>query len=258
MQFLFSNLPDIPSKLLSTFVILNYSTDMKQIIAMGGGGFSMEPNNLLLDRYVLTQTAKPRPRVCFVGTASGDAISYIERFYSSFRTLDCEPSHLSVFNGPVGNWRDFVLSKDVIYVGGGNTRNLLALWRDWGLDRVMREAWESGIVLAGVSAGSICWFEEGVTDSVPGPLTPLRCLGFLKGSNCPHYDGESNRRPSYHALLRAKEIEPGIACDDGAALHFVGDQLHRIVSSRPAARAYRLTVAGDSVEETVLIPDYLG
>jgi len=98
---------------------------------MGGGGFSMEPDNLLLDRYVLAQTGKPRPRVSFVGTASGDSIGYIERFLASFRTLNCEPSYLSVFNGPLGDWREYVLSKDVIYVGGGNTRNLLVLWREW-------------------------------------------------------------------------------------------------------------------------------
>src|SRR5579884_3625897 len=118
---------------------------MKHIIAMGGGGFSMEPDNLLLDRYVIQQTGKMRPRVCFVPTASGDSVNYIEKFYAAFRVLDCEPSYLSVFNGPAGDWRDFLLSKDVIYVGGGNTRNLLVLWREWGVDKIIREAWESGI-----------------------------------------------------------------------------------------------------------------
>src|SRR5262249_50723697 len=110
---------------------------MKQIIAMGGGGFSMEPDNLSLDRYVLDQSGKPRPRVCFVPTASGDSVDYIQRFLTAFRGLDCEPCCLSVFSGPVGSWRDYVLSQDVIYVGGGNTKNLLALWREWGLDRIM-------------------------------------------------------------------------------------------------------------------------
>lgn len=231
---------------------------MKQIIAMGGGGFSMEPDNLLLDRYVLAQSAKPRPRVCFVPSASGDSVDYIQRFLKAFGTLDCEPSYLSVFNGPVGNWRDYVLSKDVIYVGGGNTKNLLALWRDWGLDYIMREAWNRGIILAGVSAGSICWFDEGVTDSVPGDLTRLSCLGFLKGSNCPHYDGEGNRRPSYRRLLQARQIGPGTACDDGVALHYRDQVLHRVISSRPNARAYQLTVEGDRVRETEVKPDYLG
>jgi len=225
---------------------------------MGGGGFSMEPDNLLLDRYVLEQSGKSRPRVCFVPTASGDSVGYIERFYAALRTLDCEPSYLSVFNGPTSDWRGYVLSKDVIYVGGGNTRNLLVLWRDWGLDTIVREAWEKGIVLAGISAGSICWFEEGVTDSIPGLLTPLQCLGFLKGSNCPHYDGEVNRRPSYHRLLKERQIGPGIACDDGVALHYKDGELHRIISSRPNARAYSLAIAGDAVRETELVPDFLG
>ena len=218
----------------------------------------MEPDNLLLDRYVLAQSAKARPRVCFVPTASGDSVDYIQRFLKAFRTLDCEPSYLSVFNGPVGDWRDFVLSKDVIYVGGGNTRNLLTLWRDWGLDAIMHEAWTHEIVLAGVSAGSICWFEEGVTDSVPGDLTALKCLGFLKGSNCPHYDGEANRRPSYRRLLESKQIGSGTACDDGVGLHYRDQELHRIISSRPNARAYRLDVDGHHVQETELTPDYLG
>jgi dipeptidase E len=231
---------------------------MRQIIAMGGGGFSMEPDNLLLDRYILNQTGKARPRVCFVPTASGDSAAYIERFYHAFQTLDCDPSHLSVFDGPVGDWRDYVLSKDVIYVGGGNTRNLLTLWRDWTLDRTMRAAWEQGTVMAGISAGSICWFEDGLTDSVPGTLTPLRCLGFLKGSNCPHYDGESQRRPFFQRFVSSGQISPGIACDDGVALHFINDNLHRIVSSRRSARAYRLTVEGNAANEQELLPEYLG
>jgi dipeptidase E len=213
----------------------------------------MEPENLALDRYVLAQTGKPRPKVCFVATASGDSVDYIKRFLTTFRTLECEPSYLSVFSGPVGDWREFVLSKDAIYVGGGNTKNLLALWREWQLDAIMREAWERGIVLAGVSAGSICWFEEGVTDSIPGPLTPLKCLGFLKGSNCPHYDGEPLRRPSYQSMLRDGRMGPGYACDDGVALHYVGEKLHRIVSSRPQARAYTVDREG----EKELIPEYL-
>lgn len=225
---------------------------------MGGGGFSQEPENLALDQYILSQTAKARPKVCFVGTASGDSVDYIRRFYQAFRGLDCEPSHFAVYSGPIGDWRDYILSKDVIYVGGGNTRNMLALWREWNLDAVLREALEEGIVLAGVSAGSICWFEEGVTDSIPGSLTPMKCLGFLGGSNCPHYDGEPGRRPSYHELLQSKLIGSGLACDDGVALHYVDGNLRQIVSSRENARAYRLTREGSAVSEAVLVPTFLG
>ena len=229
---------------------------VKQIIAMGG--YPEDRKNVLLDRYILAQSPKPRPRICFVPTASGDSAEYVERYYSRYRTFDCVPSHLSVFAGPVGDWRDYLLSNDVILVGGGNTRNMLTLWREWKIDKIMREAWEMGIVLAGVSAGAICWFEQGVTDSIPGDLTPLACLGFLKGSNCPHFDGEPMRRPSYHRLLATGQIIPGIACDDAAAAHFVDGTLHRIVCSVPTAKAYRLALNGTTVVETPMPGDYLG
>ena len=229
-----------------------------QIVAMGGGGFSMEPENLALDHYVLGLVGRSAPRVCFVPTASGDAKDYVDRFYAAFERLPCVPAHLSLFAPPTDDLRSFVGEQDVVYVGGGNTRNLLLLWREWGLDQVLREAWEQGKVLAGISAGSICWFEEGVTDSWPGRLSPLPCLGFLPGSNCPHYDGESERRPAYHRLLAAGLIGDGYAADDGVALHFIGTRLERIVSSRPQAKAYRVERRGERVIETPLDPVYLG
>ena len=207
----------------------------RHIVAMGGGGFSMESENPLLDRYVLRLARRPRPRVCFVPTASGDAQGYIDRFYAAFSEQACEATHLSLFKLPTADLRGFVLAQDMIYVGGGNTWSMLALWREWGLDRALNEAWEHGVVLAGLSAGSICWFEQGVTDSVPGALTALPCLGLLPGSNCPHYDGEPERRPAYRRLVATGEISPGYAADDGAALHFVGTTLARVVTSRPGA-----------------------
>ena len=225
---------------------------MKQIVAMGGGGFSMEPDNLALDRYVLQQTGKPVPAVCFLPTASGDADGYIVNFYSAFTKLDCQPSHLSLFRLPTADLKSFILEKDVIYVGGGNTRSMLILWREWGLDHILREAWDRGIVLAGLSAGAICWFEQGVTDAVPGRLGPLTCLGFLPGSCCPHYDGETERRPAYRRLLSQGEILPGFGVDDGAALHFVGQELKCVVSSRPKARAYVVDKTADGVKEQSL------
>jgi peptidase E len=221
---------------------------------MGGGGFSEEPDNPALDRYVLGLVERERPRVCFLGTASGDAQSYLDRFYGAFLALDCRPTHLSLFKPSTADFRSFLLDQDVIYVGGGNTKSMLALWREWGVDAILREAWRAGIVLAGVSAGSICWFEHGITDSIPGTLTPLRCLGFLPGSNCPHYDVEVERRPAFHRLLAAGLIGDGFAADDGVALHFVGTRLARIVSSRPTAQAYRLERRGGSVTEESLAP----
>jgi peptidase E len=225
---------------------------MKQIIAMGGGGFSMEPDNLALDRYVLMQARKTRPTVCFLPTASGDADNYIVKFYEAFGTLECQPSHLSLFRAPTADLQTFLLEKDILYVGGGNTRNMLALWREWGFDDHLRTAWERGVLLAGLSAGAICWFEQGVTDSVPGELRVLNGLGFLEGSCCPHYDGEADRRPAYHRMLLEGEISPGFGVDDGVALHFVDEALQSVVSSRPEARAYKLKVVGNKVQEQVL------
>ncbi|RNA66602.1 peptidase E [Alteribacter keqinensis] len=228
---------------------------MKQIIAMGGGGFSMEPNNPLLDNYILKQALSDKPKVCFVPTASGDAEGYIERFYKSFMKLNCEPSHLSLFKPPAEDLKAFILDKDIVYVGGGNTKNLLALWKEWGLEQILHEAWEKGVILVGLSAGSICWFEEGVTDSFGSKLAPLKCLGFLKGSNCPHYDGEAERQPAYRHFVDSEQIKGGYATDDGVALHFIGKDLHRVVSSRRNARAYSLSVGGG---ETPLTTEYLG
>lgn len=226
---------------------------------MGGGGFSMEPENLALDRYLLDLVDRPQPRVCFMPTASGDADSYIVRFYTSFTTLPCQPTHLSLFDtGNRPDHRSVLLSQDIIYVGGGNTRSMLAVWREWEIDAILREAWQQGIVLAGISAGSLCWFAEGVTDSVPGRLTPMRGLGLLPGSNCPHFDGEAERRPAYHHLVADGSITAGYAADDGAALHFVGDRLLQVVTSRPEAKAYRVDRHGESAVETPLPVTYLG
>ncbi|WP_223067375.1 Type 1 glutamine amidotransferase-like domain-containing protein [Paenibacillus caui] len=232
---------------------------MKQIIAMGGGGFSMEPENPLLDQYILKQASSRKPKVCFVPTASGDSEGYINGFYKAFDQLECIPSHLSLLKPPTGDLEDFVLDKDIIYVGGGNTRNLLILWKEWKLDTYLRRAWENQTVLAGISAGSICWFEQGVTDSIPGQLTKLDCLGFLSGSNCPHYDGEADRRASYHQLMKSNEVISGKAADDGVAFHFADQEVYRVVSSRPSARAYQVEKMIDGeIQETEIVPVYLG
>ncbi|MEH6989733.1 peptidase E [Cytobacillus firmus] len=230
---------------------------MRQIIALGGGGFSMEPENPLLDEYILRQSGKGNPQVCYVPTATGDSDICIKWFYDFFEKQKCQPSHLSLFKPPTRDIEGFILDKDIIYVGGGNTKNLLALWKEWGLDKILRKAWESGIVLAGISAGSICWFEEGVTDSYGDKLEPLTCLGFLKGSNCPHYDGEAERRPAYHELLASDKIKPGIAADDGVAIHFIEEEVSRIVSSRPDAKAYKVYFDKE-VKEIELKTEYLG
>ena len=222
----------------------------QHIIALGGGGFSVG-KSLAVDRYVLRQARRARPRVAFVGTASGDAESYVTRFMDAFAGLDCEPTHLPFFRR-TPELRDFVLEQDVIYVGGGNTRSMLAVWSEWGLPELLREAWQAGSVLAGISAGAICWFGQGVTDSGADALDAIDGLGLLTGSCCPHYDGEPDRRPGYRAMLESGKIAPGFAIDDEAALHFVGGDLLQVVCTKSGSTAYRLELEGGTVRETAL------
>src|SRR5437667_4600919 len=217
---------------------------------MGGGSFSVEPEGSALDAYVLTLAGKPRPKICFVPTASGDSPVYITKFYEAFGDR-AAATHLGLFGRPRTDMASVLASQDIIYVGGGNTANMLAVWRVHGVDRMMREAWERGVILTGVSAGMICWFECGVTDSF-GPLAALRDgLGFLPGSACPHYDGQKDRRPTYQSLVRAGFPE-GYAADDGAALHFIDTALETCGAGRPGARVYRVGVADEVVVETPL------
>lgn len=223
---------------------------VKQIIAMGGAALPPELDNLLLIDYFLRQTGRRKPKVCFIGTAHGDAESGRLRFYAGFSHFHCTPCHLPLFARTPRDLESFVLEQDAIYVGGGNTRSMLAVWRDWGLDAHLRKAWQQGVVLAGASAGSICWFEQGITDSIAGPLTVLDGLGFLPGSNCPHYDSEALRRPTFRRLVARGTIMDGVAADDGAALHYVGDRLLRAVGNSPRAKTWRVRKSGHSAIET--------
>jgi dipeptidase E len=228
----------------------------RQIIALGGGGFAVNPDNLALDRYIVAQARVSDPDVVFIPTASGDADPYIVRFYTAYLGLPCRPSHVSFFRR-TPDLRSYLLAQDVIYVGGGNTKSMLAVWRDWGVPELLREACAAGIVLAGISAGAICWFVQGITDSFADQLKVLDCLGFLPGSCCPHYRDEAERRPAYHRLLRDREIAPGWAIDDGAALHFVNGELHRVVSARQGSTAYQVRTADGVVQEEPIAAEHL-
>jgi dipeptidase E len=233
----------------------------RQIVAFGGGGFSMESGNPLLDDYVLGLAAaagRDRPRVCFLPTASGDADHYVVRFYRHFPAARCEPSHISLFRRDrgVGCLRDHLLAQDLVYVGGGSVVSMLGVWRAHGVDAILRDAWESGVVMAGLSAGSLCWFSEAMS-GYHGECTPVRGLGLLPGSNAVHYDKEPGRRPAFHAAVLAG-MRGGYAAEDGAALHFVGEELARVVTSRPGARAYRVDAVGHEVVELPLVAHHLG
>lgn len=231
--------------------------DYRQIIAMGGGGFSMEPGNPLLDDYVLSQSPVENPRICLIPTASNDAMEYIELFYDYCMTRNCTPSHLSLFNPATRDFESFLLENDIIYVTGGHTGHMLRRWNAFGVDAILKKALELGIILAGVSAGASCWFEWGFTDSNPERLSGEPCLGFLRGSHCAHFENEG-RREEFHQAMLSNEIPSGIGTENCAALHFVDERLLRVVSSRPGVSAYMTTRQAGQIEEKTLEGKYLG
>jgi peptidase E len=232
---------------------------LRQIVSFGGGGFSMEAGNPLLDEFVLALTGREHPRVCFLPSASGDADHYIVRFYRHFPAERCASSHLSLFRREraPAEPREHLLSQDLIYVGGGSVRSLLGVWQAHGIDGILREAWERGVILCGLSAGSLCWFTEGVSTFHGGAPDRVSGLGFLPWSNTVHYSSEPSRREALHEWLR-EDLPTAYAADDGAALHFVGDELAQVVASRPGARAYRVESHHDRVVTTQLATRYLG
>jgi peptidase E len=234
-------------------------TAARQILALGGGGFTMEPENPLLDDFVLSLAHTRAPRILFLPTASGDPTGQINAFYARFAGRDCIPEHLSLFRlaeiaRPLAA---ILLEQDVVYAGGGSMRNLLAIWRAHGLDRVLAEAWRRGVVLAGLSAGAMCWFQGGVTRSGGAPA-PLAGLGLLAGSLTVHADGEPERLPAWLASVRSGTLPGGWAVDDGVGLLFRGEQLERVVSSRPGAAAQRVDALAGELVRRRLEPELLG
>jgi peptidase E len=231
----------------------------RTIFAMGGGGFTMETANPLLDDFVLSLSRAREPRILFLPTASGDTTPQINAFKARFHGRTCVPEHLSLFRlretkQPL---RELVHGQDILYVGGGSMRNLLAIWRAHGLDSLLIEAWERGTVLAGLSAGAMCWFQWGITRS-SGPPEPLEGLGLLEGSLSVHADGEPERLPVWLSHLRDGSLPGGWALDDGVGLLFHGDTLERIVTSRPGTEALRVdAIAGELVRRRIQ-PELLG
>jgi dipeptidase E len=215
----------------------------RHIVALGGFGDTPEQTERLI-RHVLELTGNDRPRLLIVPTATADSAESVAAYYEHFAP-STDASVLRTFPYPPSDLRARVLDQDAIWVGGGNTANMLAIWRVHGIDVLLREAWEAGIVLFGASAGMICWFEAGVTDSFGPQLAGLPDgLGFLAGSACPHYDGEELRRPRYRELVDGG-FPPGVAADDGVGLHYEGTELVEVVSCRPATAAYRVDPDGE-------------
>ena len=221
---------------------------MRRIVALGGSGAVGGP----LESFLLELTGKPRPRVTFLPTAVGDNPGSIVLFYERFTARDCDPRHVELFGVPEADIRGRLLESDLIWVSGGNTANMLAVWRVHGVDRALRDAWDAGILLSGWSAGGICWFEGGVTDSFGPELAALDDgLGFLSGTFCPHYDGEVERRPTYTRLVR-EGFGEGIAADDAVGVCFEGTNLVEVVTERPEATAYRVERTAEGIGEQPL------
>ena len=224
--------------------------DQGRKILIAGGGFGTT-----FIKYMASLTGERRPRLCYLPTASADRESGIVRWYENCAPLEVEPYVQASF---INSYRmketfeDVLLSMDGIVVSGGNTLNQQAIWKVQGIDEVLQKAWDQGVVLGGASAGSLCWFDEGTTDSRPIELTKVECLGLIKGSHSPHYDAEGERRPAYQRMIQAGEMKPGYACDNDAGIYFIDNKVERVVHTRADAKVYYVSVVGDKVVEEEL------
>ena len=229
----------------------------ERIVAFGGASLQAGSTDGPLHQYLLDLSGASRPRVCFIGTASGDDAGDVANFYAWFARR-AEATHLGLFDRRIADLRAFLLEQDVIYVGGGNTANMLAVWRTHGLDDALDAARRAGVILAGPSAGAVCWFEGGTADSFGPEIGALRDgLRFLRGSFCPHYDSELLRRPRFHELVGSGKLPDGYAADDGVGLFFSGGQLAEAVAAMPESRAFRVERSRGGVEETSMKPRLL-
>ncbi len=235
---------------------------MKRILALGGGGFLLENRHSPIDRYIVSLTAKVRPRICFVSTPSGDLPESIDRFYEAYGALDCEPFHLAFFRNPtpgaiaLTGIADTLLGMDAIFVGGGNTKSALGVWREWGMQDIFHRALAAGVLLSGTSAGALCWFESGLTDSVWGAgIQPLRGLGFLGGACSVHYHSEPGRRDRLHEGVQARIFHDAIGIDDYAAVLYEDSRIAKVVNWRRGATAYRVVTRESQVIEEAMPSD---
>ena len=225
--------------------------DDGHIIAIGGGGFGRNPKKPIIEDYILNLSDSQKPNITFFPTASAENSDYIVNFYTAFSSLNCNAKHVSLFkNTP--NLESIINDSDIIYIGGGNTKSMLAVFKEWGLDKLLLKAYKDGKILAGVSAGAICWFDQGITDSWEDGLRVLDCMGILEGVCCPHYDGEVNRKPSVEKFLKSKEIDSCFCIEDGAAIHYHNNRLKTAVAFYQNKNAYEVKLNRDSIKETPL------
>ena len=211
----------------------------KHIVAIGGGGFGRTISSCLIEKYILSLSKKAYPRICFLPTATGDNDTYIVRFYSVFSRFNCKPTHIEFFKRTI-DLNDHIMNQDIVFVGGGNTKSMLAVWSEWGMNNILKKAYDKGIIMSGVSAGSICWFARGITDSWDKQLRILPCLDFIEGTCCPHYDEEPARIPFVNKIVSEKEVTNCIAIEGGTALHLIDGRPFKNVSFKKNKNSYNV------------------
>ena len=219
------------------------------IIAIGGGGFGRDPEDRTIEEYILNQSSCPKPKICFFPTASAENIDYVKNYYKAFSKLNCEPIDISLFSR-TPDLKRYIEESDIIYIGGGNTKSMLAVFYEWGIDQLLLEAYHSGKILAGVSAGAICWFKLGITDSWESQLKVLDCLDMLPGCCCPHYNGEEDRKPSVFNMISENKISSCYAIEDGAALHYKNSKLLTGISFYEGAKAFEISKSNETIIES--------
>ena len=223
----------------------------KNIVAIGGGGFGRSLGSLEIEKYIISLINKKRPKICFIPTASGDSSLYKLNFYRAFSKLDCITSHIDFFSR-TENLEEKVLTQDIIYVGGGNTKSMLAVWKDWNLHNILQNAYEKGIVMSGVSAGAICWFEKGITDSFAKELNIIDCLGFVDGIACPHFDEEEEREPYVNDIIHREIIESCICIEGNCALHIKNDYFYYSVNFGKGKKCFRISKENNNLRKESL------
>tara|TARA_Y100001968_G_scaffold275918_1_gene269920 strand:- start:1211 stop:1903 length:693 start_codon:yes stop_codon:yes gene_type:complete len=218
----------------------------KHIIAIGGGGFGRKESSFLIEKYILSISDKVNPRICFLPTATGDNDSYIVRFYSVFNQLDCIPSHIEFFKRTI-DISDHIMKQDIVFVGGGNTKSMIAVWIEWGMNNILKEAYNNGIIMSGVSAGAICWFTRGITDSWDNQLQIIPCLNLINGTCCPHYDEEPSRIPYVNKILTENKVSNCISIEGGSAMHFINGNPFQNVSFNNNKNSYNVYYEGNKI-----------
>ena len=223
----------------------------RQIIAIGGGGFGRNPGDGIIEQYILNQSNSDRPKICFIPTATGDDEAYKVSYYSIMSKLKCEATHLDFFKR-TPDLDKLISSQDIIFVGGGNTKSMLAVWREWGLEKILKKAYLNGVIMSGVSAGAICWFEKGITDSWSNELKVLDCLGFVKGNCCPHYDEEAERKPALSKFIKNKKMSDCYAIEGGSALHLKNDKTYLAISFQGKKNSFFVEYRNKNIVENII------